>query len=241
MSRRKRSLPSDVPARRHPRRARGSRVPDRIRPRGPRVLQLPCAAAAASAVTLRAIAASPDLRARYPRRSLINESGVRAANKLIAYIRVPRGRTVAGDDPTLRTARFGTPAEGQAAWPIGIPPRASVPVLSAGLVGLVGVPAAPVLALAVNASSAALQRRLELLPVLGLGRRKIVRLTALESLTLAMPSIALGAPRRRSSLAVARAALPVRVDVTRLAVRNYNSLTRALGNRAAPPGSNRTG
>ena len=55
------------------------------------LLRHPCAAAAASAVTLHAIAASPDLRARYPRRSLINESGVQAANELIAYIRVPRG------------------------------------------------------------------------------------------------------------------------------------------------------
>lgn len=161
----------------------------------------------------RAIAEVTHLRARYPRRSLIGESGVRTANELIAYVRVPRGHTIAGDDRTLRAARFGPPPHGQAAWPIGIPSRASVPVVIAGLVALVGLPAALVLALAINASSPALQSRLELLAVLGLGRRKIVRLTALESLILAMPSIALGAVTAtyvlRSAETIPLAGLPV--------------------------------
>lgn len=98
----------------------------------------------------------PGLAARYPGRMVLNPQGVGSGDELIAYVRMPEGRSLpgdlvgdlaSGDTQAVRVRAFGSPSENDDVFPIVEPFSDPLTVASAvgGVIGLLVVPGLVVL------------------------------------------------------------------------------------------------
>ncbi len=141
----------------------------------------------------------PELAARYPDRIVLGEKGVRAGDELIVYRKPPAGRRIGGEDeavrresgrfvgagPVARVARFdGSIALFEADEPVD---QAPVWVRLVSVVGMLVIPGVLVLSVGIFSASRLRDRRFHLLQALGVSRRTLCRLAALEALVLATP------------------------------------------------------
>ena len=134
----------------------------------------------------RLAASNPDLARRYPDRLVLESRGVWSGDELLAYVRMPEGRTLSGqlagnlgtDNPAVRARAFGPPTGG-AHYPIG-PFSGLVPVGAAvkNAILLLGVPGLVVLAVGLAAAGRARYRHSE-----------TSRWSALEALVSAIPGL----------------------------------------------------
>lgn len=160
----------------------------------PGLQELPAPGQAAISRALeRALRRDPRAAERYRGAVLLAEKGTAGAGELLAVVRVERGRTLRGDERTVRVARFGAASAGDRVRPLGFPPAAEPGAVLLGAVALVGLPALLLVLVAVGASSGAVRDRARLLWVMGAGRRRVMRVAALEAILLLAPGAAVGA------------------------------------------------
>jgi hypothetical protein len=160
-----------------------------IRPPG--VGELPRAGEAVVSPALDAAArADPVVAARYPRRSVIGDAGIRDEGELLAYRRPSADRELAGDERAIRVAGFGV-RDARRTWEIGDAASVSLAPAVEGVFALLVLPALLLLAAGVNTGSRLRDQRFATLGWLGASRRVRIKLAVAETALLATPGIAL--------------------------------------------------
>lgn len=132
----------------------------------------------------------PRLAARYPDRFVLGEEGVRNGDELLAYVRIPEGRTLAEDardrvSPVMRARAFGRPTEGALLSSLEVP----VAPIVLGMLGLLVAPGVIVLAAGLAAASEVRDGRFAVLRRIGAPNRTLFALAVLETLFLAVPGL----------------------------------------------------
>lgn len=131
----------------------------------------------------------PALDARYPDRLVLGEEGIRSGGELYAYVRMPEGRTLAGEEEADRIAAFGTPSEARQFTPLGEPTVVSVVPVVAGVLGLLIFPGLIVLSVGLAAASIVRDHRFRVLRWIGAPRWMSSGLAVMETLMLAVPGL----------------------------------------------------
>lgn len=151
------------------------------------------------------------LAARYPDRLVLSPEGTRSGDELLAYMRMPEGRSLSadlagelsGDTEAVRVRAFGPPTGADTPYALDpFSPMAPVlPVVQAVLAFLV-VPGFVVLTAGMSSASGVREHRFEVLRWIGAPRSVLAALSVLETLILAVPGLiaatvlwALAAPR----------------------------------------------
>lgn len=140
----------------------------------------------------------PSLAARYPNRLVLDPKGVLSGSELFAYVRMPKGRGLAGDlagdlSAETRAARvgaFGPPSGADFPYPLRPePPPLTAPLVLRGVAAFLVVPGLLVLAVGLAAAGRLRSRRLEVLRRSGAPARRLVALAALQTIILALPGL----------------------------------------------------
>lgn len=137
----------------------------------------------------------PALAARYPDRLVLAPQGIQSADELIAYVRMPEGRNLAGDlsgdTQAMRVRAFGRPSETDLFLEIVEPFSGPLPigtVIIGSLVFLI-VPGIVVITAGLATTSGARDRRSQVLRQTGASGRTLVALAVLETVLLVAPSL----------------------------------------------------
>lgn len=138
----------------------------------PGMTRLPAPGGAVVSPALDRLAARhPALAARYPDRSVLGVGGVKSDDELLAYIRIPEGRTLSGDvagdlsgdTPAVRVRAFGSPPS-RADASFGLYPFSETLSVSGTVIGVLGffvLPGLVVLTIGLATTSGACDRRSE--------------------------------------------------------------------------------
>ncbi|MEJ7652580.1 MAG: hypothetical protein WKH64_04120 [Chloroflexia bacterium] len=137
----------------------------------------------------RAASRYPALAARYPKRILLGDAGIGGADELFAYVRVPEGRTLIGEDSAIRAHSFGPQIGSAPSIPLGEYQVVRIDQVALGVLALLVFPGLLVLAVGVAAASVVRDHRFGVLRSLGAPGRTLSALAALETLLLASPGI----------------------------------------------------
>lgn len=130
------------------------------------------------------------LAARYPDHLVLDPGGVRSADELFAYVRMPEGRDLAGGQATVRVQGFGHLPAGGRTLPLTLEPsQVTVTSVSAGVVGFLVLPGLIVLVVGLAAASGVRDRRFGILRSIGAPRRTLLALAVLEAAILAVPGL----------------------------------------------------
>ncbi len=136
----------------------------------------------------RLISENSDLAARYPDHRVLGAEGLRNADELLAYVRVPEGRTISKTEYPWRVGSFGFSNSNKN------PDNyleSEVPLFAVveGVIAFLIVPGLIVLGVGVAATSGIRDRRFETLHWMGAPRRMLTALTLIETLALALPGL----------------------------------------------------
>lgn len=134
------------------------------------------------------ISENPDLAARYPDHRVLGTEGLRNADELLAYVRVPEGRTISKTEYPWRVGSFGFSSSNRN------PDNyleSEVPLFAVvqGVIAFLIVPGLIVLGVGTAAASGVRDRRFETLHWMGAPRRILVALTLIETFALALPGL----------------------------------------------------
>ena len=141
------------------------------------------------------------LAERYPDRLVLGSDGVQGGDELLAYVRMPKDRSISGDlvkelsgeTEGVRVRAFGPP-EGGPFFPLD--PLSRTPSegeVVGGVLGFLVLPGLLVLVVGLAAASDVRDRRFEVLRWVGAPQRTLVTLAVAETLILAVPGLAAAA------------------------------------------------
>lgn len=132
---------------------------------------------------------NPALGARYPDRLVVGRDGIRSGDELFAYVRVPDGRTIAGEESAIRAHGFGKPDGGGDSYPLLRFDYLPISPVVAGVLALLVLPGLLVLVVGVATASNVRDRRFEVLRWIGARGRTLITLTVIEAVISALPGL----------------------------------------------------
>jgi hypothetical protein len=160
-----------------------------VLPRGMERMPEPGQAAVSPALH-RLASENPELAARYPDHIVLAWEGIASGDELLAYVRVPEGRTLRGafrEKEAVRVRDFGAGTSTSSSWRVGYYEPLPIVALVVGVLGVLVLPGMIVLTAGVATASTVRDHRFGMLRWLGASSRTLVVLASVETLILAVP------------------------------------------------------